>query len=86
MVIKRSAFSTIIIAIATMAIITTVGFMGGLGQQQVASGRPICVQQLDPPPPVAGTICLEVPFFPEIACQDGVVVGDPERGFTVTCP
>jgi hypothetical protein len=84
--IKMKKISTITIAIATIATIATVGIIGGIGQQQSASGRPICVQQLDPPPPVAGTICLEFELFPEIGCRDGVVIENPDRSFAVTCP
>jgi hypothetical protein len=86
MMVKIKKLSTITIAIAAIATVATVGIMGGIGQQQVASGRPICVQSLDPPPPVAGVICLEVSLFPGIACQDGVVVEVPDRGLTITCP
>jgi hypothetical protein len=87
MVIIKTKLWTIAIVIATITTIATVGVIGGIGQQQVASGRPICVQGLQLPPPTAGApICLEVPLFPGVACQDGVVVEDPERGLIITCP
>jgi hypothetical protein len=79
----KAKFSTIVAGIATIAAIATVGVIGGTGEQQTASARPICTNfQL--PAPVAGTVCVDARIGP--VCPDGLVIIGERGEITITCP